>query len=506
MANLKTTGITSEPAVSTEKELPFTRQSIEIQNGKALVQEISAAMIEEREHTQSSDENTKQEKSGDTAQLSETRRQFRTDGTIAADEILKWILEMGEDWESFLKWKPNLDMDLQKQLEELSKLYLSLLEAALKYAQGENLTIQMERLDSLLAEKLNLVMEQNLEELISLLEETEQTEALDGIRSSLYRQTAGRTISLRSAHILFAHGGELSRRSAGLFSASSSGEGMIYQSSGKQNIQFQQALHTQQNSWKEQLRQRTETITNARKGIMENTFKQGSSMSCSARELKMANGFAIHIQGKGNLFKNPGISARNEEITGLLAAVMSIKGQVYSAENPRTGSIAFSLQNAVEKLVDQYLRQKGASKVYYHTLAVYKQTKNPQKAIEDGQNYACRQFREKQKDPAYQNSPGYSKDSGFFRAFLKGLSPEKEFALGVDILQKDWQNFLYSIGNRQHPSHLSRAELYSPWGVLADTGTHRTGSNGNTEKILLGIAVIIIICVLALLCFRFILS
>ena len=61
MANLKTTGVTSEPAVSTEKELPFTRQSIEIQNGKALVQEISAAMIEEREHTQSSDENTKQE-------------------------------------------------------------------------------------------------------------------------------------------------------------------------------------------------------------------------------------------------------------------------------------------------------------------------------------------------------------------------------------------------------------------------------------------------------------
>ena len=86
---------------------------------------------------------------------------------------------MEEAWEAFLGWQPDPGLDLPAQLQQLSKLYLTLLEAALKYAEGENLTEQLERLDSILAQKLNLVMEQKLKQLISLLKETGQTETLD---------------------------------------------------------------------------------------------------------------------------------------------------------------------------------------------------------------------------------------------------------------------------------------------------------------------------------------
>ncbi len=500
MSKIKSTSIASGSPINAEKELPSFKQPAEAKTGEVLLQEVSRTLAKRQEKVRSSHTDAQQKQPKDTAEISETRKRFPTDRNVSAEEALRWILELEEkDWEAFLKWQPDLDLDLAKQLQELSKLYLTLLEAALKYAEGENLVEQLKRLDVLLAQKLSLVMEQNLEQLTTLLEETGQTTTLDSIRSSLYRQTAGKTISPQTAHTLFVHGRPPGSKSTGL-----AREGMVYQSSGKENIRFQKAYHTQQNSWKEQLRQRNEVISNAKKGIEENTFKQGSSISCSGKELERANRFAAHIGGSGNLLKNTNIHTGNAEVSGLLAAVMSIKGQVYAAESRQSNSITFALENAIDKIIDQYLGQRGASKVYYHTLGIYKQTQNPQKAIQYGQNYAYQQFQEKQKDPTNQKSPQYSKDSVFFRAFSKGLSPEREFALGVNILQKDWQNFLYAIGNRQSSSYVSRIDAYSPWRLLVNIGSRLTDRNETIGKVLLGAGIILIIGALAVTCFRLI--
>lgn len=506
MSNVKTAGIAFEPAASADRELLPVRQPAEEKAGEALIQEMSQKIMEQREKTQESCKDEESEQPKDTAEISETRRWFFNSKVVSPGELLKWVLEMEKElWESFLEWQPDPYVALSKQLQELSRMYLALLGSALKYAEGENLTEQLARLDSLLAEKLDLLMDLNLEQLTILLEKTGQTAELDSIRSSLYRQTAGQTISPQSAHVLFTRQAPGSSKSAGLFTAPSafSKEGMIYQSSGKQNIRFQQTYHTQQSSWKEQINQRNQVISSARKGIVENTFRQGGFASCSGKELERANRFAAHIDGSGNLFKNPGITARNQEVTGLLAAVMSIKGQVYAEKSQDSGFFAFPLENAIEKIIRQYVNQKGASQIYYHTLAAYKQTKDPQKAIQDGQNYAYQQFREKQKASVWEKSPQYSKESGFFRALLKNLSPEKEFAMGIPILQKDWQNFLFAIGSRQSPSNLPGINAYSPWGFLAGAGFHRIGMSGNTGKILLGTAVAVIMGVLAAVCFRF---
>ncbi len=506
MPDMKAAITSSEPAVSPEKDLAMARRSAELQSSEVLIQKVSASVAEQREKARASAQEKRPEKSKDTAQISETRRWSRTDGTVCDDETGKWTLEMAEDWEAFLEWQPDLAIGLQKQLQYLSDLYLSLLGSALRHAEGEELEEQLARLDALLAEKLELVLKEELQQLTTLLEKTGQTSTLDGIRSSLYRQTAGRTISYQAAHTLFTRGAA-GAAGNGPFPtcavSAHSREGMIYRSSGGQKVRFQQTSHTQQGSWKEQIRQRDAVIANARKGIGESSFKQGSAVSCSGKELARANRFAAHIDGIGNLFKAPGITARNPEVTGFLAAVMSIKGQVYAGGEPRTGSISFLLQDAIAKLIDPYLRQKEASKIYYRTLSAYAQTKNPQKAIEEGLDHACRQFREKQKDPAYQRSPHYSKDSGFFRALLKGLSPEKEFALGVAVLKKDWQDLLYAIGDSPSSPHLSRAWLYSPWGALADPGAHGTGSDGTVAKIIAGAAVIVLLGLLAGIGLRF---
>lgn len=588
MSEIKAANTAFDSAISAEKEVQLAKQQAELITGEAQLQEFSNALTKQQENIQAAHKDTQSEPPKDSAELSDIRRRLSADGAISPEEALKWILEMeGEKWEAFLQWQPNPNLALPKQLQELSKLYLSLLEAALKYAEGENLTRQLERLDALLAQKLTLIMDENLKSLASLLKESGQSTALDSVRASLYRQTAGRTISPQAAHALFTRRQQAGGRSMPAFGSSvnesarfqnaydtrenswkeqsrqknaiinnfqkdsamegmtyhptkkqnarhqqayhlrqNSGEeqarqsgegigssrnsrrsapqeGMIYQPAGKQGVRFGQACHTQQNSWKEQIRQRNEVISNSWKGIAENTFKQGSSNFCCGRELEKANRFASHLDGSGNLFKNPGITARNEEVTGLLAAVMSIKGQVYAKESKQGTSIALALERAIEKITLQYLNRKGASNVYYHTLSAYKQTQNAQKAIEKGQEYAYRQFQKKQGDPAYQKSPHYSKESGFFRAMTKNISPEKGFALGSSILQKDWQNFLTIIRNRQDP-YSSRADIYSPWGMLADTKTHLPDSGGTVGKILLGAAVLAILCALAIACFRLI--
>ncbi|MEY8395830.1 hypothetical protein AALB64_13645 [Lachnospiraceae bacterium 45-P1] len=533
MSKIKASGTSSELAVDAKKELLLARQQAEIKASEVLFREASQKITDQREKMQSDNaEEQNQCQSKDMAQLSDVHLRPRTDGVRAMEEILTWILEMaGEDWEAFLAWQPQYDDSLSDQLQELSKLYLELLEAALKYAEGDNLALQLRRLDDLLAEKLSSVMNQNLEFLMHLLEKNGETDAVDAVRLSLYRQTAGKSLSPQAAHRLFVQaalgrygdvrhsdsvvassikGGDIhtkpfayARQSdRGMPSVSPSplsGEGMIYQSSRKQNIRFRQVYDRQQNFWKEQIRQRKEVIYHARKGIVENTFHRTSGLFCSAKELERANQFAAHVSGQGNLFQNLNISARNEEVAGLLAAIMTIKGQVFAGESGQANSLVLSLQKAIGKMADHYLSQRGGTDVYYYILSVYMKMKNPQKVVQIGQDYAYRQFCEKQRDPIYQKFAAYSQESGFFRA-LQNVSSEKDLAFGCNVLQRDWELFLNSSGTIENSSCLLGAERYSPWGILADPGAGRTGGHENRIKIAL--AAFFLLGVLAVLIFR----
>lgn len=533
MSKIEASGTPPEPAVDAKMELLLARQQAEIKAGEALFQETPQKITNQKEKTQSDHaEDQNQCQSKDVAQLSDVHRCLRTDGDGTVDEILIWILEMAkEDWEAFLAWQPEYDGSLSDQLQELSKLYLKLLEAALKYAEGDNLALQLQRLDDLLAQKLSSVMERNLEFLMHLLEKNGETDAVDGIRSNLYRQTAGKSLSLQAAHRLFgqaaperygnvrhsdsatassfkgndihtssfAFARQSGRRMPSASSAPFSGEGMIYQPSRKQNVRFQQVYNRQQNFWKEQIRQRNEVIYRARKGIVENTFQRTNALFCSAKELERANRFAAHVTGQGNLFQNPGISARNEEVTGLLAAIMTIKGQVFAGVSGQDNSLVLSLQKAIGKMADHYLSQKGGADVYYYTLSTYMKMKNPRKAVQIGQDYAYQQFCEKQKNPVYQKLAAYSREAGFFRAF-QNVSSEKDFAFGCNILQKDWELFLHSAGTIEHSSCLSGVQRYSPWGILANPGAGRTGGHGSQIKIVF--VVFFFLGVLAVFIFR----
>lgn len=205
-----------------------------------------------------------------------------------------------------------------------------------------------------------------------------------------------------------------------------------------------------------------------------------------------ANRFASHINGSGDLFRNSGITAQNDEVLGLLAAVTSMKGQIYAAEAGQKSSINLPLQNAITKMIDQYIRQKAASKVYYYTTHIYEKTKSPQKAIENGLEYAYRQFKEKQADPSCQTQAKYSGQAGFFLSTVNDQNSEKDFTFGLRILEENWKEFLRSIGKTMDSSSMLKLQSISPWGSLMEPAKHKAGKRVDIEKFLLVATVIFI--------------
>ncbi len=524
MSNIKETATRPEVSPLAGKDLQLAKQQIEMEAGQAMLRETAKtfkAQKEQIEQNQTSAANDQKEAEApkDTSEISEIHHWPGANKTAAADAASKWCLELDtKNWDALLAWTPTPGAELSEQVQELSKLYLALLESILKYTEGEWQAIQLEQLDTLLAEKLQLLMDANLDEVARLLEQTGQDTALDGIKSSMYQQATGQSISARAVNALFTrarrfgmgrgfdfigntsvHGGQ-GRNASGARVGSSSAwsssssrsssaslsskEGRIYNRAGESNRHFSQASAASQKNWKAQIRQRTEVINQARKGIAGNSLTRGASVSYTGKELARANRFAAHINGSGNLFRNPKISAQNAEVTGLLAAVMSIKGRVFAGAG-KENAIALPIQNAIDKIIDQYLRQRDASRVYYYTISAYEKQKDPGQAMKEGQAYAYQQFKEKKENPAWQKSPHYSRQAGFFQALLKGQSPEKELAFGFNILQKDWRSFLDTLAKSGGFSYRSEPERYSPWGAMARSGKARTDSGESIGKLLL---------------------
>ena len=98
-------------------------------------------------------------------------------------------------WEAILNWQPGPDGDIRRDLAELSRLYLALLEAILTYTTGEEQTIQQGRLDAVLAQKLSLIWDLDIKDLDIFFSQAGQAAILKAIKASLYRQATGSAIS-----------------------------------------------------------------------------------------------------------------------------------------------------------------------------------------------------------------------------------------------------------------------------------------------------------------------
>ena len=175
-------------AAAVAAESRMAKKTAQMQAGQVLITEAAkhAAEVKENLEKERADRKAEQkednsrdrtEEKRDTPELSKQSKWFGVEGKLLKDANIKWTLEMElELWEAFQAWMPSGDEHLSAQLKELSRLYLALLEAILTHTLGEEQTIQIERLNEVLSQKLNLLLEEDLNELLELLEKAGQTE------------------------------------------------------------------------------------------------------------------------------------------------------------------------------------------------------------------------------------------------------------------------------------------------------------------------------------------
>lgn len=501
MAKVKEAGADSRPAPAyvAEASARAAAKSAEMEAGEMILtaavrQSMDAKKELEREQKKEEERNQEPREKRDTSELSKQSRWFGIDGKALAEAEMKWELELTEEqWERFLNWLPQQGQDLEKQLKELSELYIILLEAILTHTTGEEQTVQKERLDAVLAEKLNLLLDMDLKELMKFLEELGQKDTLNYIKADLYKKTTGEGVSPRAAGEFFSRGTMGASKSSRFFmpEVESSGNGraasqtaggaqragglvdtgVIYQRAGKGNVQINQAFSAQKNSGERQMTQRNAVLSGGRDSACEgSTAASGRSASYTGKELERANSFAAHLNGSGNLLKNAGITANNEEVVGLLAAMTSIKGQMYAETSGRESAMRVPVKSAVNQFVDYYLTEKGIYKIYHQTTSAYENTRSVQKAVEEGLEHAYRQFLEKKASELYQKQAAYSGQAGFFQASLKNQSLEEDLRKGLLLLEKNWRDFLRSIGEEERKAAFLNLQKYSLWGELLRPG------------------------------------
>lgn len=452
MAQVKETGNHSQ-AVYAAEEARAAQKTAQMAAGSVLLTESVKQIAKEREEIRKEQE-TKNEDSDDkerreprdTPELSRQSKWFGIEGKLLEQENIKWTLEMEEKaWQAFLNWLPSKDKLLSEQLEELSKLYMELLEALFTHTVGEEQAVQKEILDTVLAQKLNLLLNAELKELMELLEKNGQTDTLNNIKADVYKQVTGEKVSGKAADE-FLEKGRMRVSGNGRFfmpeasEAKQSDTGVIYKRAGSRSVQVNQAFSSYKNSGEVQMNQRNMVLSGKSAGSAAGGAS-AKTATYSGQELAKANSFAGHVGGSGNLFKSTQISARNEEVTGLLAGITSIKGQIYAGTAGKDNSTKVPVKNALNQFIDYYLTQKGVYKVYYHTIDAYERTKNAQKAMEEGLEYAYRQFLEKKNDEAYRRQASYSEQAGFFHALVKDMTMEEDLRRGLLLLEKTGETF-----------------------------------------------------------------
>ena len=485
----------------TGAEARAARKMMELEAGRILVAQAAKQAEETKEkleeERQESREKETERETRDTPELSPQSKWFGLEGKLLQEANLKWILEMEQElWEELLNWSPTPTGNLSKELEELSKLYLALLEAILTHTTGQEQVVQRERLDAVLSEKLNLVLEVRLKNLVALLERMGQMETIGQIRYSLYKQTTGENISPREAERFFLAGRsgmkdgileDVGRTSFGAVGRTFVEEGSVYQSCGRRSVRISQEFAAQRKSGELEISQRSQALS-------EGKDRSGTVKIFSGEELVRADAFAKHLNESMPLLERMGSAKGNQEAAGYLAAFTAIKGEVYLSNTGPWGAMDGPVKSLINQMVDYYLNQKGAYEAYYYTMGIYEKTKDPEKAVEEGLAYAYRLFLEKKGNTAYKEQTAYSDKAGFFQ-MLAGQTLEEDFRKGARLLEENWKDFLSALGQEGRSITL-RMQRYSPWGAMVEAEERRKARDQKAERLFLKQALVVAVVVL----------
>lgn len=472
------------------------------------------------------EETREPEKSTDRAAISEEGDPYRDrrDGNEELDRIREEE-KLKEALKALKDWMPSFNKMIEDEINDLTAMYQELLRSILEHSPAGSREAQISTLNEKLSELLLKLLNSRLGELKALLDTYGSKEAKEAVRKALYYNVTGKAIDRKELLIIFKDlfnadmvlkDGKDSLSSSQKYSQGQERQGMIYQPDGSGRIKNEpgyagriaKEAYLPQPHWTKEMALEVKNISGAQVSISPMAEKNVYTI----QDLALAERFSQYINHAGNLFGAAALSGSSEELYGFLAALMTIKTQVYCIRSGLDKGLASELREAVDRLIDFYIQEeyrrssengrqsqgqkpffqpKDAYKIFYYIMGLYHTNGDLSESFNKGIRQAYRQFLKKQE--------GIKASEESF-CFFSGEKKDtrEDWKAGKRYVEQDFKEFtalLNESGENMLP--IGVLEL-SPWGMFLEPEP-----SDNKEK---GLAPPHLIWGLGLILFVFILS
>lgn len=452
----------------------------------------------------------------DTAALSEESVYYKLSPEELSDLERMWGKEAADlAWEDILKWNPSLAKSIADELAGLAGIYKELLSAILANTtagvQGQQLALLDKTLSDILLEMLNVRMG----ELEALFGKFGTGASMTAVKAALYRAVTGNALNDKELEQVFKESlspkGSVPDSREGSIripvseEADEADQGIIYQKAGDGRIKSD-------SQYAQRMRKETAAAVwgMTASGAQASISSIGKNTVYSSGDLEMAERFAGYMNRGGNLLKAPVLSGGSEELYGFLAAVVSIKSQLYMAATGIHKGLASDLREAVDRMIDfqlqEALRQseagfqggqagrrpsfqpRSAYRIYYYIMNLYQTTRDPAEAVNKGLRHAYQQYFKRKEYEKKDIEPG-----SFFTKEKR--EPVADWKEGKRFLEQDWKDFL-SFMEREDAGDIPLGVLVlSPWGMFVEPEASSPKGSGGSPVFLIGAAAAVLLLI-----------
>ena len=506
-----------------EKAADLERQAVEA-IGKNFVKASAESVNEalEKMGTASKEKNAQAASGGqpagegkraDEAELSREALRYGKNGET--EESLQKQLEesMRREWETLEDWQIRPSVGLEQELEQITSVYQALLEKISGGLSGREQAAGLQRLNFLLLELMGKEGAVRYPALLSFLSRYGEKGAAEILPFLLLKQSGQNVVLLHKEQ----QGGSFMRADMGGKQDKAAQrmektfpEGVLY---GKRDGR---EIHVEK-GYREQIRK------NERFSIplySDADVRQLKGKNYSGADIERTQRFLDYFTNRGDLYQRLPAIRGNEELAGFLLAENMVKAQVYSEYAGVGKSMGKDIRQAFQRLINFYLEpgsdRHGAQasalretadmgkvrRIYYHIIRIFMDEREPGKILEKGLKYAAGEYYGSGNNKESRTGRKGRQSSGFFSGLTKAEDAGQEWEKGKRELERDWNQFLASVGGENNPYLQWPINPYSPWGMLLEPERDLGSARPFRPEMLLSLLVLLLLVLAALFLFR----
>ena len=432
------------------------------------------------------------------------RSQGGTEGQNGTEEGADGLPEerFREAWEMLEGWQDRPFLGLSQELACLKDVYHQLLEGLFEGLSGKEQALYTKQLNSLLLEAVGKVSAARYPALLAFLSRCGEKGAADILRFQLLKQISDNAVLISKDR----GNAERDIYQEGPQKREEFPEGVLYRKGEGKGIRAE-------TGYREHIRKREQTCIRL---YSQADVRQLKNKHYTATDLERTERFLTYFTGKGDLFQRLPALRGNEALAGFLLAESMVKAQVYSEHAGVGQDMARDIRQAFQRLVDVYMNQRfdrqgsdggndgrktdmsGVRRVYYHVIQLFMKEQEPGRTLEEGLKYAAGEFYGTAENRENRTVKKARQSTGFFSALTGAEDAGQDWEKGKKELERDWNQFLGSIGGENIPYLQWPLSPYSPWGMLLEPEKEQGGAKAFRPGMLLpllGILLLLIVLV-----------